>query len=227
MMRCQSASSISSVGDALGDAGGADEDVDAAERLEHASRSALERRRVADVRRHPQRPPPALLDLGGDLVDERLRGGRSRRRRRRRRRARARATRPMPLVPPTTTAVRPDRSNRRSSVDDAWPVAARGPRGDGRRRLAAPASGVVGRLLRLVRAGLHQVRRSSPAAPRRRRARGSPGRSAGASRRRRAGRDRWRAPPSPAAARSRAPRPSRPARRRSGCPTPPRPRDGS
>ena len=61
--------------------------------------------------------------------------------------------------------------------------------------------------------------RASPGAPLPGRARESPGRSGGASPRRRADRDRWRGPPSHAAFRSRARTPSRPARRRSGCPT--------
>ena len=191
-MRLQSASSISSVGDASWSCPRQHTRMSTpAERRDARVAQALERRRRRRRRtaraasggrapRSPPRPPrraPRAAPVATTSAPASARPSAS--------------ARPMPLVPPTTTARRPDRSNR---LHRASKRASAGPARSGGRGAPAPRRlrALVGRLLRLVRAGLDQMRRSSPGAPRRRRARGSPDRSAGAFRPRRACRDRWR-----------------------------------
>ena len=58
--------------DLLGRSRDTQEDVDLAERPDARLPEALERGDVADVRRHAQRLAAARLDLGRDLLDQRL-----------------------------------------------------------------------------------------------------------------------------------------------------------
>ena len=198
---------------ALGDAGGAQENVDVAERLEHrvSGRARARRRRSC---------PPAAAASGGRAASMASATSSTSAARRPTLTTSAPASarpsasaRPMPLVPPTTTA------SAAAEIEQPHQEAARRrftPRASGRGLPpAAPLRRC--RLLRLVGAGLDQVRlhrlarRECVVAP------GSPGRSCGASPPRREGRDRWRAPRCRAGFRSTAPTPSLPAMRRSDC----------
>ena len=107
MIRCQSASSISSVGTRLGRAGGV---RPGCPRRPNVSRQPS-RRRVRATRRRPtsagiaQRAAAACLDLRRDLLDDATRGGPVATTSAPASARPSASARPMPLVPPTTTAV--------------------------------------------------------------------------------------------------------------------------
>ena len=125
-----------------------EQDVDLAERLEALVAQSVERRDLGHVGGDRQRPPPALLNLGGDVLDE-LDAAAARDH------VGARVSQPQrqgaadSLMPPTTTAVRPVRS--KSFMVVRLTMACGAPaRGVGKRR----GFFIGRRLLRLVPARL-------------------------------------------------------------------------
>ena len=178
MMRSQSASVMSSVGTRLRRARRRRRRMSTSPNSRrHASRTALERRRVGDVSR-----PRAASAVRALRSRPRPRSTRSSRRPVATTSAPASArpsasARPMPLVPPTTTAVRPDRSNSDPLISAKPSGRFRGrrpARGDrpaavGRRRVATGSS--VGScdwyVARLQQVLVHRWRRAASASRRR------------------------------------------------------------